>query len=279
MNIFGIDFEDWYHPKLVQNHLGNQKKNPMVINGIDKILDLLRKNYTYATFFVVGELLEFKPEILDKILAGGHEIGFHTMYHTGLDFPSYREQFDAELKTFNKLTSGKSRGFRAPTFSLNFSTAWAIDTLEANNYIYDSSIIPIKSYMYGIPNGELGPYKIKSDSIDKNNNDGKIFEFPLLTTSLFGKRIPAAGGFYVRTLPIKWMFNAIGNYEKNRIPATMYIHSWELVPEFMPKMSLPFKGMFITYHNIKKAFPRMDLILKKFKFTSFTRYISKMNTN
>ena len=38
------------------------------MNGIGKILELLRKNDTNATFFVVGELLEFKPEILDDIL-------------------------------------------------------------------------------------------------------------------------------------------------------------------------------------------------------------------
>ncbi|MEM3062283.1 MAG: polysaccharide deacetylase family protein [Nitrososphaerota archaeon] len=278
MNILGIDFEDWYHPKLIQNHLGDKKKVPIVINGIDKIIDWLRKTDTNATFFVVGELLEFKPEILDKILAGGHEIGFHTMHHTGLDTPFYREKFQEELERFNRLTSGKSKGFRAPTFSLDFSTAWAIDMLESSGYIYDSSIIPVKSYLYGIPNGELAPYRIKSDRLDRDSPDGKIIEFPLLTTTIFGKRIPAAGGFYVRTLPIGWIYNAISKYEKDGIPATMYIHSWELLPELMPKVDLPFKEKFITYHNIKKAFSRMDHLLKEFNFTSFARYITKSNT-
>ena len=161
MNLLGIDFEEWYHPKLIQPYLTNQKKNPTVVNGIDKIIDWLRKNDTYATFFMVGEILEFKPELLDKIVGNGHEIGFHTMHHTGLDSLN-SEKFQEELAAFDKLTSSKSKGFRAPTFSLNFSTSWAIDTLEKNGYVYDSSIIPIRSYMYGIPNGELGPYRIKS---------------------------------------------------------------------------------------------------------------------
>src|SRR5574342_730960 len=114
MNLLGIDFEDWFHPELIQRSLKSEKKEPTVINGIDKILDWLRKNDTFATFFVVGELLEFKPDLIDKILTNGHEIGFHTMRHTRLSSPSYRESFDDEIKKFAKLTSKKSKGFRAP---------------------------------------------------------------------------------------------------------------------------------------------------------------------
>jgi len=58
LNILGIDFEDWYHPQLIQSHIQTKEKKPSVINGIDKILDFLRKHDVYATFFVVGELLE-----------------------------------------------------------------------------------------------------------------------------------------------------------------------------------------------------------------------------
>ena len=68
MNIIGIDFEDWYHPELVKRNIKDEKREPSVLNGIDKILDLLRKHDTFATFFVVGELLEFQPEIFDKII-------------------------------------------------------------------------------------------------------------------------------------------------------------------------------------------------------------------
>ena len=85
MNILGIDFEDWYHPELMKPYISVKDKNPTVINGIDKILELLRKNETLATFFLVGELLLVKPELQDKILDGGHEIAFHTMHHTRLD--------------------------------------------------------------------------------------------------------------------------------------------------------------------------------------------------
>ena len=58
MNLLGIDFEDWYHPELVQKYVKDKKHEPKMFKGIDKILDMLRKNDTLATFFVVGELLE-----------------------------------------------------------------------------------------------------------------------------------------------------------------------------------------------------------------------------
>jgi len=276
LNLLGIDFEEWYHPKLIQPYLTNQKKNPLIINSIDKIIEWLRKNDTYATFFVVGELLEFKPDLLDKIIDNGHEIGFHTMHHSELNALN-KEKFEEEILLFDKLTSKKSKGFRAPTFSLNFSTSWAIDVLEKNGYVYDSSIIPIKSYMYGIPNGELAPYKINSTNINNDNQSGKILEFPLLTTKFFGKRIPSAGGFYIRALPLRIIEKAIRTYEKLNMPASTYIHSWELAPELIPHIPLPLKEKLITFYNIKKAFSRMDKLINKFEFTSFTRYISKMN--
>ena len=275
MNILGIDFEDWYHPELVKPYIKNKKHSPSVINGIDKILDLLRKRETLATFFVVGELLEIQPEIFDKITENDHEIGFHTMHHDRLDSPGFKEKFSSEIKKFAELTSHKSRGFRAPTFSLSNTSSWAIDVLEKNNYIYDSSVVPAKTSMYGLPNAEHRPYKITSKSIEKNDSSGKLIEFPLLVTKFLGKKIPAGGGFYLRTLPTKIIKNAIKNYQKQEIPATFYIHSWELTPEYMPKIQLPIKENFITYHNIGKAYTRMNELLQQFQFTSFSNFISE----
>jgi polysaccharide deacetylase family protein (PEP-CTERM system associated) len=279
MKLLGIDFEDWYHPQIIQKYLDDKKKIPRVIDGLDKIIDLLRVNDTFATFFMVGELIEFRPEIIDKIINSGHEIAFHTMHHTRLDAPNFKSNFDSELKQFKKLTEGKSKGFRAPTFSLNYDSSWAIDTLIQNGYTYDSSIMPTKTGMYGIDGADKIPYKISSSCINKNDPDGKLVEFPLLVTKFFGKTIPASGGFYLRFLPLNIIKNAIEDYEKKSIPATFYIHSWELTPEFMPKISMSFKDKFITYHNVEKTFSKMENLLKKFQFTSFNRFMGNMKLN
>jgi len=276
LNLLGIDFEDWYHPELIQPHVKTLEKKPRVIKGIDKILNWLQINETTATFFMVGELLEFQPELLDKIIDGGHEIAFHTMHHTRIDSENFQEEFEKEIQTFSKLTSDKSKGFRAPSLSLNQKSSWVIDSLERNGYKYDSSIIPAKTPLYGIPSADLKPYKISSKSINKNDPNGKIVEFPLLTTKLLGWRIPAAGGFFLRTLPLRFIENAINNYAKAEIDSVFYIHSWELTPEFMPRLPLPFYSKFVTYHNIEKAFPKMNKLIQKFEFTSFEQYLKSM---
>ena len=273
MNILGIDFEDWFHPELIQKYISKENNEPRVVEGINKIIELLRKNETKATFFVVGELLEFKPELLDIILENEHEIAFHTMKHTRIDLPNRREQFQDEIKQFDKLTGGRSKGFRAPSFSLNSNSSWLIDVLEENNYEYDSSVVPVKTSMYGMPNAERKPYKISRNFLEGDSIGGKIIEFPLLVTKFLGKKIPAGGGFYLRTLPLRVIENAIKSYEKEKIPGVFYIHSWELTPEFMPKINLSKKDNFITYHNINKAYNKMEDLLKKYEFTSFEIFL------
>ena len=275
MNLLGIDFEEWFHPDLIQSVLTNEKKSFKVVNGLDKILEFLSNHKTYATFFMVGEILEKFPEILDKILDNGHEIAFHTMYHSRLDSKGFKENFSNELQEFAKLTNNKSKGFRAPTFSLNEKSSWAIDLLEEQNYIYDSSIVPAKSSMYGNPNASKIPYKISSSSLESNDFQAKITEFPLMVTKFSGKTIPAGGGFYLRTLPLSVTKKAIREYEKQKTPGVFYIHSWELTPEFMPKIKLSVKNSFITYHNLDKTIARMSNLLSNFQFTSFERYIEK----
>ena len=275
MNLLGIDFEDWFHPELIQRHITTKNNKPTVVEGIDKITDWLRKNDTFATFFMVGELLELKPELLDKICDNGHEIAFHTMHHTKLDTPNYKEKFAEEIKKFADLTKGKSRGFRAPTFSLNESTSWVIDTLVENNYQYDSSIVPARTQLYGIANADTKPYRISSTKLNGDDPNGKMLEFPLLTTTIFGKDIPAGGGFYLRALPLKIIERAIKNNDNHGKPASFYIHSWELTPEFMPKIPLPFVDNFITYYNLGTALKKMDKIIKKFEFTSFEHFMAQ----
>jgi polysaccharide deacetylase family protein (PEP-CTERM system associated) len=274
LHCLGIDFEDWYHPELIQKYVKDKKHEPKMFKGIDKILEMLRKNDTLATFFVVGELLEEHPEIFDKIIENEHEIAFHTMYHTKIDSPNFRESFQNEIDKFSHLTNSRSKGFRAPTFSLNKTSSWIIDFLAESGYVYDSSIVPAKTDFYGIPDAQTEPYRISSHSLEEDTADGKLIEFPLLVTRFLGKKIPAAGGFYLRSLPTKIIKKAIENYEKQKIPASFYIHSWELTPEYMPKIELPFKENFVTYHNINKAYNRMDELLKQFQFTSFSNYIS-----
>ena len=43
----------------------------------------------------------------------------------------------------------------------------------------------------------------------------------------------------------------------------------------MPRIKLPFKENFITFHNIEKTYGRLENILKQFNFTSFENFFQK----
>ena len=107
MNILGIDFEEWFHPELVKPFIKNHKKEFKTSKGLKKILEWLNKNETFATFFVVGEIFEEDPEMIDLIIQDGHEIGFHTMTHKKLHEIKTRENFEKELDGIDQATSGR----------------------------------------------------------------------------------------------------------------------------------------------------------------------------
>ena len=47
----------------------------------EKILEILATHYVKATFFCVGENARQHPELIKKIIEGGHNIGNQTMHH------------------------------------------------------------------------------------------------------------------------------------------------------------------------------------------------------
>ena len=78
------------------------------------ILDLLREHHGHGTFFVLGESVEGREEVLARTLAEGHEIGNHTFGH-----PHALQLEDAELaheivRCQRLLSSAGPRVFRPP---------------------------------------------------------------------------------------------------------------------------------------------------------------------
>lgn len=46
-----------------------------------QILDILAEYHVKATFFMVGSNADYHPELVERVLAEGHEIGNHTYHH------------------------------------------------------------------------------------------------------------------------------------------------------------------------------------------------------
>ena len=95
MNVLTFDIEEWYIEKEYKGARNERYK--MFDLYLEKILDLLEKTNTKATFFCVGKMAIDFPEVIKKIANEGHEIGCHSNVHTWLNKLSRDEAFDNEI--------------------------------------------------------------------------------------------------------------------------------------------------------------------------------------
>jgi peptidoglycan/xylan/chitin deacetylase (PgdA/CDA1 family) len=91
----------------------------------EKILDLLDRYQAPATFFVIGEKAKRSPELIEKILARGHEVANHTLTHPSTSFwRASRRKIFSEIDGCDIVLSGdltRARSFfRAPAGHKNF---------------------------------------------------------------------------------------------------------------------------------------------------------------
>lgn len=81
------------------------------------ILDILKSKGIKATFFVVGTEAERYPEIIERIVAEGHEIGNHTFTHPNLaEAPAslIKLELNATQRLIESLTGRSTTLFRPP---------------------------------------------------------------------------------------------------------------------------------------------------------------------
>ena len=211
LNALSIDLEDWFHAELVRTHTtertcGGAELERRVAWAAEPVLTLLERYAVHATFFVVGDVLRQHPDLVRRIHAAGHEIGCHGWSHRPL-WTLEPERFAQELDEFDRDTRGvvppdEIIGFRAPTFSLDERTAWAVDILREHGYRYDSSIFPVRR-LY-VRRGRLPAPALSPDArrADDCSRAGRLLEFPMTAYRLLGFDIPVSGGFYLRALPL-----------------------------------------------------------------------------
>ncbi len=264
-NTLSIDVEDYFH---VSNFEGVIRQfewdclEPRVHRNTFKLLEILEEFNCRATFFVLGWVAEKYPDIVRRIDACGHEIACHSYSHK-LIFTQTPEQFRRETRrakaVLEDITGREVIGYRAPSYSITRSTMWALDVLIEEGFRYDSSIFPIYHDRYGISDFERFPHTIKRGA-------GEILEFPLTTVRMWGINLPIAGGGYFRLLPyplVRWGLKAVN--ERERRPAIVYLHPWELDPE-QPKIDAGRLMRFRHYINIAATEEKFRRLLSDFKF-------------
>jgi peptidoglycan-N-acetylglucosamine deacetylase len=265
INALAVDVEHWWCNEYLNKYLP-VKMEDQTTESIKPILDLLYKYKIKGTFFILGTVAEQHPEIIKLIFDAGHEIASHGYSHkmlSELDANEFEKEIIKSAKLLECITGLRPEGFRAPSFSLNNSTKWALEILVRHGFKYDASVFPVKTNLYGVPNAPLQPYKPSMDDITKIDPFGKIIEFPM-TALKIGINLPVTGGFYLRSIPLLMQKFAIRNINHKR-PIMLYIHPWETFP-LTPRLKVPLIPKFIVYYGINSALKKLEALLKEFEF-------------
>jgi polysaccharide deacetylase family protein (PEP-CTERM system associated) len=220
-----IDWED-FAQLLGRDHTG--VVTPPVPKTIDRqtdlILSLLDETGKKATFFILGMLAQYRPDLVKKIAAEGHEIGLHGQHHirmNTLDRTQAYEDLRDSQKLVTDIIGGPVYGYRAPYFSVNETNLYVLEILSELGLIYDSSIFPVKLKSYGIANFPT------TDTLYRLPNGREIVELPLTILDWRNKKLPVAGGGYMRAFPafmLKKFFRQLNEEKKD---VMLYMHPYE----------------------------------------------------
>ena len=261
LNVLSIDCEDWFHG--LEIGMENWHKfESRIEKSLLKLLSLLDKTETKATFFILGYVAERFPQLVKKIVRTGHEIGSHGYSHQFVykqSMNEFRKEMIKSLEILENLSGEKVVSYRAPFFSITQSSLWALDILGDLGILFDSSIFPVINYRYGIPKAPRFPHRIMT------KNGLKILEFPISTLRILGKNIPVAGGAYFRIFPYQFIKAGIKSLNRKDQPIIFYLHPWEIDPEH-PKIKLPRRISLTHYYNLSQTEAKFKKLLRDFKF-------------
>lgn len=236
-----------------------------VVSNTERILDLLEKYNTKATFFTLGQVAERYPGLVKKIYDKGHEIGVHGYDHYRFDKMNpelARSQLSRAKALLEDLTGEEVIGHRAPAFSINEKTCWGLSLLAELGFKYDSSIMPCRASHYGWPGfpDEVTEVQFKTG--------GSIVEIPMTTLDVGSRKIPFLGGSYFRLLP--YFITAYGiKKESGKRAPVFYMHPYETDPDRYPDYyfeelkksgqmkELKMRSMWINRNGVKAKLERL----------------------
>ncbi|QWI25602.1 hypothetical protein EXW34_31030 (plasmid) [Bacillus mycoides] len=163
-----------------------------------KILDLLGNKKVPATFFVVGQQIQWCPSMLKRIVQEGHALGNHSWSHpkfTNLTTSQIKEEISRTENEITVLTGeGKTTLFRPPygeftNADLNFISElgyklimWSVDTLDWTGLSAEEIIAIVRR--------DLSPGAIvlqHSLKMSPGILDGTVKALPILIDELIAK--------------------------------------------------------------------------------------------
>ena len=252
-NALTVDVEDYFHVSAFSNSIERSDWSSLesrVERNTERLLQIFDDANVSATFFMLGWVAERFPNLVRAIVDGHHELACHgyshqLIYTQGVD--EFREETIAAKKILEDVTGRAVLGYRAASYSITAKSEWALAILAEAGFKYDSSIVPARHDLYGIPGAPAHPYSIILPSGDE------ITEFPPSTIEILGQRVPIGGGGYFRIFPYqfsRWGLKKINS--AHRMPFSFYLHPWEIDPE-QTRIAASWKSRFRHYHNLGKC--------------------------
>jgi polysaccharide deacetylase family protein (PEP-CTERM system associated) len=264
-NSVTIDVEDWYHC-LDPNPDNWPRYEDRIVRSVQRVLEILHRASTKATFFVLGHIAVLHPELVRTIAEAGHEVASHGTWHRFVydqDPREFEDDVSQSLAALRSITGSSILGYRAPYFSITDRSRWALALLRKLGVAYDSSIFPVYNHRYGIRNAARLPWR----------TDEGLIELPLSTYRACGVNIPCGGGVYFRFLPYWVTRHLLARLNAAGEPIIFYLHPWEL-DDGQPRISLPRALSLRHYFGLSRTAGKLSSLLRDFRFVPMREAVS-----
>ena len=263
VNAMTVDVEDYFQVSAFAPYIRREdwdSRECRVERNVGRILELLAERQTHATFFTLGWVAERYPQLVRRIVEGGHELASHGYGHqraSELSPEAFSQDITRAKQLLEDLSGKPVLGYRAPSFSIGTANLWAFDSLARAGYRYSSSIYPIKHDHYGMPDSPRFAYRVGAG----------LLEIPVTTLRMMNRNLPSSGGGYFRLLPYglsRWMLRKVNR--EDREPAIFYFHPWE-IDVGQPRIAgIDAKTRFRHYVNIGRTENRLQSLLRDFSW-------------
>jgi peptidoglycan-N-acetylglucosamine deacetylase len=265
-NAFTVDVEEWFHICGVGGALAPDRWDDLPTRVVDttrRVLDELDQAGVRATFFVLGWVAERHPTLVADILAAGHDIGSHGHAHQrayDLGAAAFAADVRRSLSALRAAGAANVTAFRAPEWSINDRSLWALDVLAREGFTRDASMAPVK--IVGNVDYPRRPHV-------RATADGPILELPPLVADRFGHVIPLGWGWGLRMSSPARVLRTIARANDAGVPAVLTIHPWEVDPH-PPRVSLPPRLWFAHYFRLGGFRERLATVLRGADFGALT---------
>ncbi len=257
-NCLTVDVEEWFHVCDGGEPLAFDRWSTLpsrVIDTTRDVLDLLDACGVRGTFFVLGWIAARYPALVEEIVHAGHEVGSHGHLHQRvyeLTPQSFARDLEAGRAALAAAGVETVRGYRAPEWSINNRSLWALEALARAGFTFDSSMAPMR--IVGDPDYPQQPHA-------RSTCCGDVLEFPPLVDRRFGQNMPLGLGWGLRMTAPARVIRVIEDRNAGGIPVALAVHPWEIDPD-PPRVALPPAQRFAHYFRLGGFRDRLECILR-----------------